>query len=152
MTNGKAYGLLFDNTQRVEFDLANENPERAYYGAEGGDLVYYVFCGPTPRDIVDRYTELTGRTPMPPLWSLGNQQCRYSYMDKGEVREVARGFRERYIPCDVIYLDIDYMDGYRVFTWNKERFPEPEKLISELREQGFHVVTIVDTGVKVDEN
>jgi alpha-glucosidase len=152
MTNGKAYGLLFDNTHRVEFDLASENPERAYYGAEGGDLVYYVFCGPTPRDIVDRYTELTGRTPMPPLWSLGNQQCRYSYMDEGEVREVARGFRERYIPCDVIYLDIHYMDGYRVFTWNEERFPEPEKLISELREQGFRVVTIVDPGVKVDEN
>ncbi len=152
LANGRAFGLFFDNTHRVEFDLALEEEERAYYGAEGGDLVYYVFCGPTPGDVLDRYTELTGRTPMPPLWSLGNQQCRYSYMDEDEVREVARGFRERDIPCDVIYLDIHYMDGYRVFTWNGERFPEPEKLISELREQGFRVVTIVDPGVKVDEN
>jgi alpha-glucosidase len=152
MTNGRAHGLLFDNTGRVEFDLALENEDRSYYGAEGGNLVYYVFCGPTPAEVLTSYTELTGRTPMPPLWALGNQQCRYSYMDEDEVREVARGFRERDIPCDVIYLDIHYMDGYRVFTWNEERFPEPEKLASDLREQGFRVVTIVDPGVKVDEN
>ena len=152
MANGSAHGLFFDNTHRVEFDLALENEDRAYYGAEGGDVIYYVFAGPTPRDVLDRYTELTGRTPMPPLWSLGNQQCRYSYMDADEVREVARNFRERDIPCDVIYLDIHYMDGYRVFTWDEERFPDPEKLTAELWEQGFRVVTIVDPGVKVDEN
>src|SRR5829696_6430845 len=152
LADGKAHGLFFDNTHRVELDLALEDENRAYYGAEGGSIVYYVFCGPTPREVVDRYTELTGRTPMPPLWSLGNQQCRYSYMNEDEVREVARGFRERDIPCDVIYLDIHYMDGYRVFTWNEDRFPDPKGLISDLGEQGFRVVTIVDPGVKVDEN
>jgi alpha-glucosidase len=152
MTNGCAHGLFFDNTHRVEFDLALEDEGRSYYGAEGGSLVYYVFCGPTPAEVLRSYTELTGRTPMPPLWSLGNQQCRYSYMDAAEVREVARGFREHDIPCDVIYLDIHYMDGYRVFTWNEERFPEPERLTSDLREEGFRVVTIVDPGVKADEN
>ncbi len=151
MQSGKAHGLFFDNTHRVEFDLANLDEGRSYYGAEGGDIVYYVLCGPGPREVLGRYTELTGRVPMPPLWSLGNQQCRYSYMDAEEVRDVARNFRERDIPCDVIYLDIHYMDGYRVFTWNEERFPEPERLISELKEQGFHVVTIVDPGVKIDE-
>ena len=152
LTDGKAHGLFFDNTHRVEFDLAKEDGRRAYYGAEGGDVVYYVFCGPTPKEVLDRYTELTGRTPMPPLWSLGNQQCRWSYETEEEVREIARQFRERDIPCDVIFLDIDYMDGYRVFTWNKDRFPNPETLISDLREQGFRVVTIVDPGVKADEN
>jgi alpha-glucosidase len=149
---GRAYGLLFDNTHRVEFDLAHDEQDRAYYGAQGGNIIYYVFCGPTPRDVVDRYTELTGRTPMPSLWSLGNQQCRYSYMSADEVREIARNFRERDIPCDTLYLDIDYMDAYRVFTWHPERFPEPEKLISELKDQGFNVVSIVDPGVKVDES
>ena len=152
LTEGKAHGLLFDNTHRVEFDLAKEDPDVAYYGAEGGDVVYYVFCGPTPRGVLDRYTELTGRTPMPPLWSLGNQQCRWSYETEEEVRGIARQFRERDIPCDVIYLDIDYMDGFRVFTWDDEAFPNPEKLISDLREDGFRVVTIVDPGVKADEN
>src|ERR687897_880970 len=152
MTNGLAHGLFFDNTHRVEFDLALEDEGRAYYGAEGGSIVYYVFCGPTPRDVVGRYTELTGRTPMPPLWTLGNQQCRYSYMNEEEVREVARGFRERDIPCEVIHLDIHYMEGFRVFTWDSDRFPDPHKLVSDLREQGFRVVTIVDPGVKADEN
>jgi alpha-glucosidase len=152
LVNGRAHGLLFDNTHRVEFDLAKADESLAYYGAEGGSIVYYVFCGPTPRDVLERYTELTGRTPMPPLWSLGNQQCRYSYTSGEEVREVARNFRERDIPCDALYLDIDYMDGYRVFTWNRETFPEPGKLTVQLKGQGFNVVTIVDPGVKVDLN
>ncbi len=152
LVNGRALGLFFDNTHRVEFNLAKADENLAYYGAEGGSVVYYVFCGPTPKDVLGRYTELTGRTPMPPLWSLGNQQCRYSYMDEDEVREVARNFRERDIPCDTLYLDIDYMDGYRVFTWNRETFPEPGKRMAQLKGQGFNVVTIVDPGVKVDLN
>jgi len=152
LADGKAHGLFFDNTHRVEFDLAKESADRAYYGAEGGDIIYYAFAGPTPRRVLDRYTELTGRTPMPPMWSLGNQQCRWSYETSDEVRAIAEQFRERNIPCDVIYLDIDYMDGYRVFTWDTEAFPEPEKFLAELKEQGFHVVAIVDPGVKTDEN
>src|SRR5919199_1670801 len=152
LRNGSAYGLLFDNTHRVEFDLAKTDKKRAYYGAEGGNLVYYVFCGPTPRDVLERYTELTGRTPMPPLWALGNQQSRYSYMTAEEVRGIARNFRERDIPCDVLYLDIDHMDGFRVFTWDHDRFPDPAGLIAELREQGFRVVVITDPGVKVDRD
>ena len=101
--------------------------------------------------MLDRYTALTGRTPMPPLWALGNQQSRWSYMSADELRAIAAGFREREIPCDVLHLDIDYMDGYRVFTWDRERFPDPAGLIAELGEQGFRVVTIADPGVKVDE-
>jgi alpha-glucosidase len=152
LRDGKAYGLFFDNTHRVEFDLAHEMEDRTCYGAEGGDLVYYVFCGPKPRDVLKRYTELTGRTPMPPLWSLGNQQSRWGYKSADELKEIADNFRERDIPCDTLYLDIDYMDGCRVFTWNKETFPDPEKLIAELKEQGFKVVPIVDPGIKVDGN
>lgn len=149
---GRAWGLFFDNTHRVEFDLAKEDPGRTSFEAAGGDIVYYVFCGPEPRDVIGRYTELTGRIPMPPMWSLGHQQSRWSYMSEEEIRDLAATFREKDIPCDVIHFDIDYMDGFRVFTWDKDRFPEPERLISDLEDQGFHVVTIVDPGVKVDEN
>jgi alpha-glucosidase len=148
---GRAHGLLLDNTGRVEFDLAKADPDRARLRAADGDLVYYVFCGPEPRDVLDRYTALTGRTPMPPLWALGNQQSRWSYERADALRAVAAGFRERGIPCDVLHLDIDYMDGYRVFTWDRDRFPDPAGLIADLRAQGFRVVTIVDPGVKVDE-
>ncbi|MEA2643401.1 MAG: alpha-glucosidase, partial [Chloroflexota bacterium] len=109
------------------------------------------FCGPTPRDVVARYTELTGHTPMPPIWALGNGQSRFSYETEEEVRQIARSFRERDIPCDTLYFDIDTLDGYRVFTWNPIGFPDPEGLLAELREMGFHAVAIVDAGVKVDE-
>src|SRR5689334_1853585 len=132
LVDGRAHGVLFDSTHRVEIDLAKADRKRVVYEAAGGDLVYYVILGPTPRELLERYTALTGRMPMPPLWALGNQQSRWSYMSADEVREVADGFRSRGIPCDVLYLDIDYMDGYRVFTWDAERFPDPPGFIAEL--------------------
>jgi alpha-glucosidase len=147
---GRAYGLLFDNPGRVEIDLAKADPSRVVYEAAGGDLRFYVFEGPTPRDVLNRYTALTGRTPLPPLWALGNQQSRWSYMSADEVRSLAGEFRARGIPCDVLYLDIDYMDGYRVFTWDEERFPDPAGFIAALSDDGFRVVTIIDPGVKAD--
>ncbi len=150
--NGIAWGLFLDNPGRVEFDLAYEHPQRAWFGTDVGDLVYYVFCGPTPQDVVARYTELTGRTPLAPLWSLGNGQSRFTYETAEEVRSIARTFRERDIPCDTLYFDIETLDGYRVFTWDRVNFPDPEGLLAELREMGFHVVAIVDAGVKVDVN
>ena len=152
---GAAYGLFLDNTARTYFDMGKTDPARVTFGAASGELNYYVFTGGaerTPKEVLRGYTWLTGRTPLPPLWALGNQQSRWSYFPEARVREVARGFRESRIPADVIYLDIDYMDGFRVFTWNRERFPNPSKMISDLREQGFRVVLIIDPGVKVDEN
>jgi alpha-glucosidase len=151
LRDGRAYGLLFDNPGRAEIDLAKADPARVEYTAATGDLVFYVFRGPAVRDVLERYTALTGRTPLPPRWALGNQQSRWGYRSADEVRAVARRFRERDIPCDVIHLDIDYMDGYRVFTWDPERFPDPAGLLADLRADGFRVVTIIDPGVKVDE-
>jgi alpha-glucosidase len=148
---GRAWGFFLDSTTRVEFDLAHDDPQRAWFGAGTGDLVYYVFCGPTPADVLERYTELTGRTPLPPIWALGNGQSRFSYETAEEVRQIARSFRERDIPCDTLYFDIDTLDGYRVFTWNPTAFPDAEGLLAELHEMGFHAVSIVDAGVKVDE-
>ena len=150
---GLAYGLFLDNTFRTYFDMGKTEPARLTFGAASGELNYYVFTGGrdrSPKGVLGDYTGLTGRTPLPPLWALGNQQSRWSYYPEARVREVARGFRESRIPADVIYLDIDYMEGYRVFTWNRERFPDPRKLISDLRAEGFRVVLIIDPGIKVD--
>jgi alpha-glucosidase len=155
LPRGIAYGLFFDNTTRAYFDMGKTDPARVTFGAAGGELNYYVFTGGqerTPKNVLRDYTELTGRTPLPPLWALGNQQSRYSYYPEARVREVARGLREAKIPADVIYLDIHYMDGYRVFTWDRERFPDPVKLLSDLRAEGFRVVVIIDPGIKVDPN
>ncbi|MFL6286700.1 MAG: glycoside hydrolase family 31 protein [Pyrinomonadaceae bacterium] len=152
---GRAYGLFLDNTTRTYFDMGKTDPSRVTFGAASGELNYYVFTGGrerTPKRVLGDYTDLTGRAPMPPVWALGNQQSRWSYYPESRVREVARGFRESRTPADVIYLDIDYMDGFRVFTWNRERFPNPSKMIADLRAEGFRVVLIIDPGVKVDPN
>src|SRR5690606_24857228 len=87
---------------------------------------------------------------LPPLWSLGYQQSKWSYYPESKVRTLAQEFRDHKIPCDVIHLDIDYMEGYRCFTWSKKHFPEPKKLIGDLRDQGFKTVVIIDPGIKED--
>lgn len=150
--NGKAYGIFFDNSYRSSFDMGKESDTRYSFGATGGELNYYFFFGPTPKKILSRFTELVGRMPLPPLWSLGYQQCRWSYTPEKRVREIARNFRDRKIPADVIYLDIDYMDGYRIFTWNKERFPDPAGMIRDLANDGFRIAVIVDPGIKQDSS
>jgi alpha-glucosidase len=147
---GRSYGIFFDNTYRSSFDFGVSVPDRYSFGAEGGEMNYYFFWGPDPRKVISRYTELVGRTPMPPLWALGYHQCRYSYYPDKMVRFIADNFRERRIPCDAIFLDIHYMDGYRIFTWDHSRFPNPDGLLGDLHRQGFHVVTIIDPGVKED--
>ena len=152
LQDGRAHGVFLDNTHRLEIDLAKADPGRVTYEAAGGDLVAYVFAGPAPRDVLDGYTRLTGRIPLPPLWALGNHQSRWGYTHADQVRGIAREFRARGIPCDALYLDIDHMDGYRIFTFDPERFPDPAGLLRELAEDGFRAVCITDPGVKVDED
>jgi alpha-glucosidase len=150
VNKGKAYGVFFDNTYWSSFDMGKENRHQYSFGAEAGEINYYFFYGLSPKKILSRYTELVGRMPLPPRWSLGYQQCRWSYPTETRVREIAKGFRDRKIPCDVIYLDIDYMDGYRIFTWNNKNFPNPKKMIDDLTKDGFKIAVIVDPGIKAD--
>lgn len=145
-----AFGLLFDNTFKSYFDLGKENSGYYYFGADDGNLDYYFIAGPQISDVISRYTELTGKTPLPQLWTLGYHQSRWSYSPESRVLEIAKKYREHDIPLDVIHLDIDYMDGYRVFTWDNERFPDPKKTLEQLKQDGIKVVTIIDPGVKKD--
>jgi alpha-glucosidase len=147
---GRAYGIFFDNSYWSSFDMGKEFPDRYSFGAVGGEINYYFMYGPAPKKVLGRFTELVGRMPLPPLWSLGYQQCRWSYSPESRVRKLAADFRSKKIPCDVIYLDIDYMEGYRIFTWSKANFPDPKTMIGDLAKDGFKVVAIVDPGIKVD--
>ena len=147
---GRGYGIFFDNSGRGTFDFGAQTPGIARFESECGEMRYYFFYGPQLATVLDRYTELTGRMAMPPLWGLGYHQCRWSYEPEAKVRQVARQFRQRRIPCDALYLDIDYMDGFRCFTWHPERFPAPGQLIADLHQQGFKVVVMLDPGIKVD--
>ena len=146
-----AYGLFFDNTHKTTFDLKSSQNTLSF-SAEAGLLDYYVFAGPTMKDVLQQYTFLTGTTPLPPKWALGYHQSRFSYETDSEVRDMIATFREKDIPLDAIYLDIHYMDEFRVFTFDKKRFPNPKKLINDAKEAGVRVIPIVDPGVKWDLN
>ena len=150
--HGGTYAIFFDNSYWSSFDMGKESPDRYSFGAVDGEMNYYFFSGATPKKVLERFTELVGRMPLPPRWSLGYQQCRWSYYPESRVRKLASNFRTKQIPCDVLYLDIDYMEGYRIFTWSKKNFPDPAKMVSDLSRDGFKTVTIVDPGIKVDSS
>lgn len=147
----QAYGIFFDNTFKTKFNFGASNNRFASFSAEDGEMNYYLIGGDGVRSIIQNYTWLTGRMELPPLWSLGLQQCRYSYYPDTEVLNLARTFREKKIPADVIYLDIHYMDEYKVFTFHPQRFPSPAKMVKELKEQDFHTIVILDPGIKVEK-
>lgn len=147
-----AYGVFFDNTFRSFFDFAHERKNVTSFWADGGEMNYYFIYGPKMSDVVTAYTHLTGKPEMPPLWVLGYHQCKWSYYPESKVKEIAAKFRELQIPCDALYLDIDYMDGFRCFTWNKDYFPEPKRMVQELAQDGFKTVAIIDPGIKIDKD
>ncbi|RFZ82060.1 DUF4968 domain-containing protein [Mucilaginibacter terrenus] len=145
------YGLFFDNTYQSDFNFGASNNRFSSFGAKGGEMNYYFIYNSHLRDIITSYTWLTGRIKMPPLWSLGYQQNRYSYYPDTEVYRIANTLREKKIPADGITLDIHYMDKYKVFTWDKSRFPDPPAMTKKLKDMGFKVTLIVDPGVKEEK-
>jgi alpha-glucosidase len=146
-----AYGIYLDNTHKTVFNFGASTNRFVYFSAEDGDLDYYFIYQPTVSEIIRAYTSLTGRMQMPPKWALGFQQCRYSYYPDSEVYTVAQTFRDKKIPADVIYLDIHHMEGYKVFTFDGEKFTDPKKMIARLKEKGFKVVVIMDPGIKTQK-
>ncbi len=148
--HGMAYGLFFDNTFRTLFDFGQEREDVASFWARGGQMNYYFIYGPELLEVARQYVRLTGTPELPPLWALGYQQSRWSYFPDTKVKEVASEFRKRAIPCDAIHLDIDYMEGFRCFTFSKERFPDPKGLTDELAAIGIKTIAIIDPGIKAD--
>ncbi|PAW91473.1 MAG: alpha-glucosidase [Pedosphaera sp. Tous-C6FEB] len=164
LREGRAAGLFWDNPARQTWDIGCTEPDKFHLRAASrvggfqppsvessstGTGSLYLFLGPTPAEVVARFTELTGRMPLPPRWALGYQQSRYGYASRAEVERIAREFRRRQIPCDALHLDIHHMDGHRVFTFGKA-FPRPREMLAKLARRGFKAVAIVDPGVKDD--
>lgn len=145
-----AYGIFVDNPHKTFFDLGFESPEYFSFSAAKGTLDYYFIYGPTMAEVLFEYTSLTGRAPLPQLWTLGYHQSRWSYNSAKEVLDLANTFRELQIPCDAIHLDIDYMDAFKVFTSNETRFPDLTALSESLSDMGIKLVTIIDPGVKAE--
>ncbi len=149
LTGEHVYGIFLDNPYKSLFDMGQESEDYYYFGAEGGNLNYYYIAGESLAEVLKGYTGLTGTCPLPQKWTLGYHQSRWGYTTWKDVEEIARNMRKRGIPCDSIHFDIDYMQDFKVFTWNRERYHgDPDGFLKKLSEQGFKPVVINDPGVK----
>lgn len=148
MDGAQSHALFVDSPAPQRWDLDSRLDERGSVEifTRRGVSIYLLGPAPLPQ-LVAAYTLLTGRTPLPPRFSLGHQQSRWSYPDESTIRAIATEFRNRRIPCDAVVADIDYMEDYRAFTISRERFPKFEGMISDLGAQGFKLIPIVDPGI-----
>ncbi|MFD8447316.1 glycoside hydrolase family 31 protein [Streptomyces globisporus] len=127
----------------------HDRPGACEVRMEGGPLRCWVVVG-TPARVLQGWTALTGAPALPPSWALGPQHARWGFGSQEEVRRVVDGYRERGLPLSVLHLDIDHYEGHRVFTVDRERFPDLPALAKELRGDGVRLVSIVDPAVKAE--
>lgn len=145
--DGTSFGILFDTPYKAKLTTTDE---RINFETEGELFRIFIIDRESPQAVIKGLAELIGTMPMVPRWALGYQQCRFSYTPASRVIEVADTFRIKRIPCDVMWMDIDYMDGYRIFTFNPQTFPDPAALNRDLHIRGFHSAWMIDPGAKVD--
>jgi alpha-glucosidase len=151
--DGTAFGILADTTYRVKVDMSDARPSGGSFSfsAPGPEFPVIIIERKQPHEVVTALAELTGKIAMPPKWALGYHQCRYSYFPDSRVMEIAKGFRERNIPCDVIWHDIDYMHKFLCFTFDEKHFPDPKKHNDNLHALGFKSVWMIDPGIAADK-
>src|SRR5690606_31693628 len=145
--DGTCFGILADNTWKQEFTCSNP----LLITSEGPSFRVFVIEKQTPELLMKTLGDLTGTIDMPPLWSLGHQQSRYSYYPDNKVLEIASELRKRNLPTDVMWMDIDYMQDYKVFTFDSIGFRNPERLNKQLHSLGFKSVYMIDPGVKKED-
>ncbi|XP_068325749.1 uncharacterized protein [Pyrus communis] len=149
LPTGEALGILADTTRRCEIDLRKESMIQFIAPSSYPVITFGPFASPDA--VLISLSHVIGTVFMPPKWSLGYHQCRWSYDSDKKVQEITRTFREKGIPCDVIWMDIDYMDGFRCFTFDKERFPDPKSLVRGLNQNGIKAIWMLDPGIKQED-
>lgn len=147
----ETFGAFFDYAGKMEFDIGYTRRSVMNITAAKNDLAVYIITGENEKDIVRQFRNIIGRSYIPPLWAFGYGQSRWGYKDEQDIRDVAKEYKSAGIPLDSIYLDIDYMEHYKDFTVDKERFPDIENLVHDMKAQGIHLVPIIDAGVKIEE-
>ena len=143
-------GILADNSFRTRFDFGKEQEDYYFWSHADGALDYYMIPGKTPKDVLRRYQALTGKNMLQQKWVYGFHQSKWSYYSEREVLDLAANMREKKLPMDAVHMDIDYMEGFRVFTFHRERFSDPKAMTRKLAEQNVKAITIIDPGVKLD--
>lgn len=145
------FGVFFDYPGIITFDVGYTHLNELKITLSEPDADVYVMTGESILDIVKQFRQLLGRSYIPPKWAFGYQQSRWGYMNEDDIREVVKGHREKKIPLESIYMDIDYMERFKNFTVNQERFPDFPEFVKEMKAQHIHLVPIIDAGVKVEE-
>ena len=145
------FGIFIDNPGSVTFDIGYTDMNVMSIHPEYNDTSFYVIEGKTPVEIVCAFRELIGKSYIPPMWAFGYGQSRWGYKTADDIREVAARYKELGIPLDMIYMDIDYMQDFKVFTINPERFPDFPEFVKEMKAEGIRLVPNVDPGVKIEE-
>ncbi len=148
----KAYGLFFNNSYRSVFNFGASNRRFASFSFDGGALDQFFIHDASVGKILEHYTSLTGRMPLPPRWSLGYQQSRCSYYPEDQVMFIARTFRAKRIPLDGITLDADYLHRYQPFRIDKERFPDMRRMADTLRGMNIELTASVNPGIAIDDS
>ncbi len=146
-----SFGVFFNHTGYMEMDFDSEGKGLFKIKVRGKGLVEYFIFGPSVKEVIKEFVNLTGKNLPAPIWAFGYHQSRWGYTDKNTVMEVARKFREKGIPCDGIFLDLEHMDSFKNFTWDEENFKEFPEFVKELHDMGFKVIPIVDAGVKAEK-
>lgn len=147
----RSFGIFIDHPGKVTFDIGFSNREKLVINADKKDSNIYLIEGEDLHEIVQEFRSAIGRSYVPPKWAFGFQQCRWSYPDADSIRKIAKGFRESNIPCDTIYMDIDYMDNYKNFTIDESKFPNFPEFVIEMKEVGIRLIPIIDAGCKIEE-
>ena len=145
------FGFFIDCPSEIIVDAGFADRKTLAITVNSTDFDLYIFTAPAAAEIIKDYLTLTGRPYVPPRWAFGYQQCRWSYPDRASVEEVAAGFEKHGIPCEAIYLDIDYMDRYKVFTIDEKKFPDFREFAAGLKKRGFRLIAIIDPGVKIEK-
>ncbi len=145
-------GFFVDYPGFMQFDIDSKGDGILEYKVRGRGFTEYIITGEDIKEVVRQFTELTGKNAAMPQWAFGYQQSRWGEIDQDKFVKTAEKFRELGFPCDVLYLDIDHMENYKVFTWNKENFPKPAEMFEILHKMGIKVSAIIDPGVKVEKD
>lgn len=145
------FGAFFDYAGKMEFDIGYTKRSIMQIHAASNNLTVYIITGESEKDIVKQFRKMVGRSYIPPFWAFGYGQSRWGYKTEEDIRTVAKQYQDAGIPLDSIYLDIDYMERYKDFTVDTERFPNLKGLATDMKEQGIHLVPIIDAGVKIED-
>jgi alpha-glucosidase len=152
LLDGKATGYFINSASKLIFDIGFEDYAKIKIKVPENGVEFYVFEGPSIEEVIERYVEVTGKPFLPPEWSFGYMISRYSYYPQDKIVELVDLLQKEGIRVTSVFLDIDYMDSFKLFTWHKDRFYDPKKFINELHSRGVKIITIVDHSVRVDQN